>query len=166
MVLYTKGSVLSGIGINDELVPHLKWLLAKNDLEALFPSFPIVDTLTLPLIEIGDEKQADLTRTPLFIKQESPKMLFGSSPRFDLSLLQRFVSLHVDMRVIAASNVPLKEMVTEGKMRSDFYYRINVPCIWCLSVNERSIFRCWSMIFCVIIRLLRQRVSTPSPRKS
>jgi hypothetical protein len=93
LVLYTKGSVLSGIGINDELVPHLKWLLAKNDLEALFPSFLIVDTLTLPLIEIGDEKEADLTRTPLFIKQESPKMLFANSPRFDLSLLQRFVSL-------------------------------------------------------------------------
>ena len=35
-------------------------VLAKNDLEALFPSFPIVDTLTLPLIEIGDEKEADL----------------------------------------------------------------------------------------------------------
>ena len=54
--------MLSGIGINDELVPHLEWLLAKNDLEALFPSFPIVDTLTLPLIEIGDEKEADLGR--------------------------------------------------------------------------------------------------------
>src|SRR5918996_6146022 len=31
-------------------------------------------------------------------------------------------SIHVDMRVIAASNVPLKELVAEGKMRSDFYY--------------------------------------------
>ena len=131
--------MLSGIGINDELVPHLKWLLAKNDLEALFPSFPIVDTLTLPLIEIGDEKQADLTRTPLFIKQESPKMLFGNSPRFDLSLLQRFVSLHVDMRVIAASNVPLKEMVTEGKMRSDFYYRINVIPVHLVPLRQRKV---------------------------
>ena len=34
--------------------------------------------------------------------------------------------LHVDMRVIAASNVPLKELLAQGKMRSDFYYRIHV----------------------------------------
>jgi hypothetical protein len=83
-----------GIGINDELVPHLKSLLAKNDREALFRSFPIVDTLTLPLIEIGDEKEADLSSTPLFIKQESPKTLFANSPRPDLSLLQRLLLLY------------------------------------------------------------------------
>ena len=35
-------------------------------------------------------------------------------------------SIHVDMRVITATNVPLKELVAAGKMRSDFYYRISV----------------------------------------
>src|SRR5688572_12695261 len=35
-------------------------------------------------------------------------------------------SIHVDMRVITATNIPLKELVAAGKMRSDFYYRINV----------------------------------------
>ena len=66
-------------------------------------------------------------------------MLFANSPRFDLSLLQRFVSLHVDMRVIAASNVPLKEMVTEGKMRSDFYYRINVIPVHLVPLRQRKV---------------------------
>jgi DNA-binding NtrC family response regulator len=43
----------------------------------------------------------------------------------------------VDMRVIAASNVPLKEMVAQGKMRNDFYYRINVISIRLLPLRER-----------------------------
>jgi DNA-binding NtrC family response regulator len=43
----------------------------------------------------------------------------------------------VDMRVIAASNVPLKEMVAQGKMRNDFYYRINVITIRLLPLRER-----------------------------
>ncbi len=34
--------------------------------------------------------------------------------------------VRIDMRVIAASNVPLEELVARGNMRSDFYYRINV----------------------------------------
>src|SRR6185369_15544357 len=43
----------------------------------------------------------------------------------------------VDMRVIAASNVPLKELVAQGKMRSDFYYRIHVIPIHLLPLRER-----------------------------
>ena len=48
-------------------------------------------------------------------------------------------SIHVDMRVIAASNVPLKEMVAEGKMRSDFYYRINVIPIHLVPLRQRKV---------------------------
>ena len=35
----------------------------------------------------------------------------------------------IDMRVVSASNVPLEELVAQGKMRSDFYYRIGVIVI-------------------------------------
>jgi two-component system, NtrC family, response regulator HydG len=45
--------------------------------------------------------------------------------------------LHVDMRVIAASNVPLKELLTQGKMRSDFYYRIHVIPIRLSPLRQR-----------------------------
>jgi DNA-binding NtrC family response regulator len=48
-------------------------------------------------------------------------------------------SIQVDMRVIAASNVPLKEMVAEGKMRSDFYYRINVIPIHLVPLHQRKV---------------------------
>jgi DNA-binding NtrC family response regulator len=43
----------------------------------------------------------------------------------------------VDMRIIAASNIPLKDLVTQGKMRSDFYYRVNVILIELLPLRQR-----------------------------
>ncbi|HWP58361.1 MAG TPA: sigma-54 dependent transcriptional regulator [Candidatus Acidoferrales bacterium] len=45
----------------------------------------------------------------------------------------------VDMRVIAATNVPLKTLVAQGKMRTDFYYRINVIPIHLIPLRERKI---------------------------
>ncbi len=47
-------------------------------------------------------------------------------------------SVHVDVRVIAASNVSLKRLVSEGAVRSDFYYRINVVPIQLIPLRERS----------------------------
>jgi len=44
----------------------------------------------------------------------------------------------VDMRVVAATNVPLKELRTKGLMRTDFYYRLNVVLIALLPLRERS----------------------------
>ncbi|MEX0802007.1 MAG: sigma-54 dependent transcriptional regulator [Candidatus Binatia bacterium] len=48
-------------------------------------------------------------------------------------------SIHVDMRVITATNVPLKELVAAGKMRSDFYYRINVIPIHLIPLRQRRV---------------------------
>jgi DNA-binding NtrC family response regulator len=43
----------------------------------------------------------------------------------------------VDMRVVAATNVPLKELKSQGLMRSDFYYRLNVVLIPLLPLRSR-----------------------------
>jgi DNA-binding NtrC family response regulator len=43
----------------------------------------------------------------------------------------------IDMRVIAATNVPLRTLVNEGKMRRDFYYRINVVPIFLIPLRQR-----------------------------
>jgi DNA-binding NtrC family response regulator len=43
----------------------------------------------------------------------------------------------VDMRVIAATNVPLKELVAAGQMRSDIYYRLNVISIQLVPLRQR-----------------------------
>ena len=54
--------------------------------------------------------------------------------------VQRLGSSHwtrIDMRIIAASNIPLKDLVAQGKMRSDFYYRVNVISIELLPLHQR-----------------------------
>lgn len=43
----------------------------------------------------------------------------------------------VDTRIIAASNVPLKSLVAQGKMRLDFFYRINVVPIRLIPLRQR-----------------------------
>jgi DNA-binding NtrC family response regulator len=47
-------------------------------------------------------------------------------------------SAQIDMRVVAASNVPLEELRNKGLMRSDFYYRINVVRIPLLPLRMRA----------------------------
>jgi two-component system, NtrC family, response regulator AtoC len=46
-------------------------------------------------------------------------------------------STHIDMRVIAATNIPLKDLRDKGLMRSDFYYRIHVVLIRLLPLRMR-----------------------------
>jgi len=45
--------------------------------------------------------------------------------------------IQIDMRVITATNVPLEDLVAQGRMRSDFYYRINVVPIRLIPLRER-----------------------------
>jgi hypothetical protein len=42
--------------VNDALVEHLKWLLERQDLDALSRVIPIADNLTRVLIEIGQTR--------------------------------------------------------------------------------------------------------------
>ncbi len=49
------------------------------------------------------------------------------------------VNIHVDMRVVAASNVQLKKLVDNGAMRADFYYRINVIPVDLIPLRERKL---------------------------
>ncbi len=46
-------------------------------------------------------------------------------------------TIAIDMRVIAASNVPVDGLVARGQMRKDFYYRINVVPIYLVPLRQR-----------------------------
>lgn len=43
----------------------------------------------------------------------------------------------ISMRVIAASNLPLKDLLDQGQVRRDFYYRINVIPIYLVPLRQR-----------------------------
>lgn len=62
----------------------------------------------------------------LLVLQDQKVQRLGSSRR-----------VQIDMRVIAASNVPLEDLVAQGQMRSDFYYRINVIPIRLIPLKQR-----------------------------
>ena len=63
-----------------------------------------------------------------------------------LQVLEDWNKLHLDgqqsfdsdVRVIAACNVPLQQLIAQGKMRADLYYRINVVPIQVLPLRERA----------------------------
>lgn len=69
---------------------------------------------TLFLDEIGE--------MPLFAQPKLLRIL----QEYELERIGSSKKIHLDIRIIAATNRDLAEMVDEGKFRSDLYYRINV----------------------------------------
>jgi len=76
--------------------------------------FELADGGTILLDEIGE--------MPLHLQ---PKLLRALQER-EFERLGEGRSVHVDMRVIATTNVSLAAMVERGQFRGDLYYRLNV----------------------------------------
>jgi two-component system response regulator AtoC len=55
----------------------------------------------------------------------------------EFSRLGGDVDVHVDVRVLAATNRNLEEMVRKGAFREDLYYRLNVVNVWIPPLRER-----------------------------
>ncbi len=88
--------------------------------------FEIANGGTMFLDEIG-EMPLNLQVKLLNVLQEKSFMRVGGSE-----------SIHVDIRIISATNRDIVAMVREGKFREDLFYRLNVVPITVPSLRERK----------------------------
>lgn len=80
---------------------------------------------TLFLDEIGDISPAFQTKLLRVLQEREFERVGGNKP------------LHVDVRLICATNRNLEEAVAQGQFRADLYYRINVVTIFMPPLRER-----------------------------
>lgn len=111
--------------LDSELFGHVKGAFtgAIKDKKGLFEK---AHNGTLFLDEIGDTSltmQVKLLR----VLQEGTFLPVGAT-----------TPKKVNVRVIAATNKPLKEMISKGEFREDFYYRINVINVNLPPLRERK----------------------------
>ena len=79
--------------------------------------FELADTGTLFLDEIGDLPAQTQVKLLRFLQEETFERVGGSDV------------LHVDVRIVAATNRDLEELIRSGGFREDLYYRLNVVTI-------------------------------------
>jgi len=87
--------------------------------------FELADHGTLFLDEIGEIPPATQVKLLRVLEEREVTRLGGTT------------SIPVDVRVVAATNRPLREHVAEGTFRSDLYYRLNVLRIELPPLRER-----------------------------
>ncbi|MBB4078610.1 PAS domain S-box-containing protein [Lewinella aquimaris] len=87
--------------------------------------FELADAGTIFLDEIG-ELPLDMQAKLLRVLQEGEVQRIGSTE-----------SINVDVRVVAATNRDLEQMINQGKFREDLFYRLNVFPIHNLPLRER-----------------------------
>lgn len=125
--------------INSELFGHERGAFtgATGDRKGYFETY---DGGTIFLDEIGEMPQ-DTQAYLLRILESGEFIRVGSSK-----------SQHTNVRIIAATNVDLEEMIRKGKFREDLYYRLNTVSIKVPALRERHediymLFRKFSLDF-------------------
>ncbi|MCS7279412.1 MAG: nif-specific transcriptional activator NifA [Thermodesulfobacteriaceae bacterium] len=88
--------------------------------------FELANGGTIFLDEIGDLNLTLQAKILRVLQEQSFERLGGTK------------TIKVDLRIIAATNRPLEEMITEGKFREDLYWRLNVVPIYLPPLRERK----------------------------
>lgn len=81
---------------------------------------------TLFLNEIGEMPAAMQVKLLTFLQEGALTRVGGTKP------------VHLDVRIIAATNRNLEEMIDEGEFREDLYYRLNVVSFTIPPLRERA----------------------------
>ncbi len=110
--------------LESELFGHVRGSFtgATSDRKGLFE---LADGGTLFLDEIGD------------MSLEMQKKLLRTLQSGELRRVGGKDTIHVDVRIISASNKELKGLIKEGKFREDLFYRLNVVTITLPPLRER-----------------------------
>jgi DNA-binding NtrC family response regulator len=87
--------------------------------------FELADTGTLFLDEIGEIPPATQVKLLRILEERMVTRVGGTAP------------ISVNVRVVAATNQPLRQLVEEGRFRSDLYYRLNVLNIYLPPLRDR-----------------------------
>ena len=107
---------------------------------------------TLFLDEIGDMPLAVQAKVLRAIENRKIRRVGGTR------------ELDVDVRIVAATNMDLAQMVKEGRFRNDLYYRVNVVAIAIPPLHRRS--EDIPLLFDHFLRALSERMKRPVPAVS
>ena len=87
--------------------------------------FELADTGTLFLDEIGEIPSSTQVKLLRALEERELMRVGGTQP------------IKVDVRVVAATNQPLRELVEDGGFRADLFYRLNVLRIYLPPLRDR-----------------------------
>ncbi len=88
--------------------------------------FEIANGGTIFLDEIGDMDKAMQAKLLRVLQEQEIERIGGLKP------------IKIDVRVIAATNSPLEEMMKDGSFRRDLYYRLNVITVMLPPLRQRK----------------------------
>jgi len=110
--------------IESELFGHEKGAFT-GAAERRLGRFELANAGTLFLDEVGEVPSATQVKLLRVLEDGEVTRVGGTTP------------INVDVRVVAATNQPLRQLVQEGSFRADLYYRLNVLSIYLPPLRER-----------------------------